>query len=445
MTDYNVQTRTMEPVVVIEQLSPLRSNAPSAGEWMLRKMRHIDSFIVQSINRLPSRSQPSSGINSQHVRQSPVQQPPPQHQPSSRGASSMMRVMRNEISKQLTSSPRLISCADDQSNILSNSIFLSNSRSNANSSYFTGNGTLGNGQTRILRAEMRALSSISVENPIHQGYLLSYCMLEYNAENIQFIMDVDRLQDLMSKQLPPVWNTKHWKEIDTDVNILERKDCDVGDRDYRLSLEKVSAILLSSSALMRRDNDVVTAQDTPPTEGTDSEGTGSNDPSRRKNQRNNDDENNIVQTISNTTQPQQLIIIEASSIPVPSSASGPPPTPLIIITNEDNNNNNNNNNNKNLGQDKIAFEQEKRNNHNRWKNAWPQRHITKDAIDREINRIWKTYMDFDAPRQVSDDCLLTHPLHMMTHPLHMMTHPLHMMTFSPSPHDDVLSHYSLSI
>ena len=417
MTDLYVQTRVVEPVVMIEPLSPPRSNTHSpsmtAGEWMLRKMRHIDSFIVQSISRLPSRSRPSSGMNS-HPRQPPI----PSR--SSHPASSMIRVMRNEISRHLTSPSRLVSHADDQSN----GILHGNSRSNANSSYLASgtSGTSRNGQTRILRAEIRAVSAISLENPIHQGYILSYCLLEYNAENMQFIIDVDRLQDLMSKQLTPVWTSKHWKEIDTDVNILERKDCDVGDCDYRLSLEKVSAILLSSSALTtRRDNDISTAQDTPPTESTDSEG--SNDPSRRKESRNNDGNDNIVSTTADPIQlpqpqkqpqPPQPIILEISStsIPIPSSsAPDPSPTPMIVITNDNNNNNNNNNNHHhNLGPNKISIEQEKRNNHNRWKNAWPQRHITKDAIDREINRIWKTYMDFDAPRQVCHHRIISYIL-----------------------------------
>ena len=36
-------------------------------------------------------------------------------------------------------------------------------------------------------------------------------------------MDVDRLRDLMVLHMRPVWEEKHWRELDANVRVLEVK------------------------------------------------------------------------------------------------------------------------------------------------------------------------------------------------------------------------------
>ena len=67
-------------------------------------------------------------------------------------------------------------------------------------------------------------SSVRLDDPICLGYLLKYAEseMEYNSESIYFLVDVDRLRDMMTQEMEPVWNQKHWMDIDTDIMILEK-------------------------------------------------------------------------------------------------------------------------------------------------------------------------------------------------------------------------------
>ena len=67
-------------------------------------------------------------------------------------------------------------------------------------------------------------TTVRLDDPICLGYLLKYAEseMEYNSESIHFLVDVDRLRDMMMQEMEPVWNQKHWMDIDTDIMILEK-------------------------------------------------------------------------------------------------------------------------------------------------------------------------------------------------------------------------------
>ena len=90
-------------------------------------------------------------------------------------------------------------------------------------------------------------STVDFKNPIHMGYLWKFCETEYSSENIQFIIDVDRLRDLMALYLVPVWEQRNWRDTDEVVRILEQKGCN-NDLNYRNTLEMASSILLGHCA-----------------------------------------------------------------------------------------------------------------------------------------------------------------------------------------------------
>ena len=72
--------------------------------------------------------------------------------------------------------------------------------------------------------EHHQTSTVRLDDPICLGYLLKYAEseMEYNSESIHFLVDVDRLRDMMMQEMEPVWNQKHWMDIDTDIMILEK-------------------------------------------------------------------------------------------------------------------------------------------------------------------------------------------------------------------------------
>jgi hypothetical protein len=59
---------------------------------------------------------------------------------------------------------------------------------------------------------------IKFDNPIHCGYMLTFCKAEFSEENLTFIIEVDRLKDKMLAE-PHVWKKK-WQEIDKDFGFL---------------------------------------------------------------------------------------------------------------------------------------------------------------------------------------------------------------------------------
>ncbi len=36
-----------------------------------------------------------------------------------------------------------------------------------------------------------------IENPLHCGYLLSFCSHEYSSENVRYLIEVDKFRDLI--------------------------------------------------------------------------------------------------------------------------------------------------------------------------------------------------------------------------------------------------------
>lgn len=57
-----------------------------------------------------------------------------------------------------------------------------------------------------------------IDHPIRCGYLLAYCESQYSAENIHFIMEIDRFRDLLSTDKES-WGKKNWREIDLTIGI----------------------------------------------------------------------------------------------------------------------------------------------------------------------------------------------------------------------------------
>jgi len=57
-----------------------------------------------------------------------------------------------------------------------------------------------------------------IDHPIRCGYLLAYCEAQFSAENIHFIMEIDRFRDLLSAD-KEAWGRKNWKEIDQLIGI----------------------------------------------------------------------------------------------------------------------------------------------------------------------------------------------------------------------------------
>jgi hypothetical protein len=79
--------------------------------------------------------------------------------------------------------------------------------------------------------------SIKFDNPVHCGYMLTFCKAEFSEENLTFIIEVDRLKDKMLAE-PHVWKKK-WQEIDKDFGFLGnfRRDA-VSKRDSNSGISK---------------------------------------------------------------------------------------------------------------------------------------------------------------------------------------------------------------
>jgi len=71
-----------------------------------------------------------------------------------------------------------------------------------------------------------------MNNSISLGYLMAFCNVQHNSENLNFIIVVDKFKDKFSD--PSCWN-KSWREIDEEVsikNIRPGKLITFGDKDY---------------------------------------------------------------------------------------------------------------------------------------------------------------------------------------------------------------------
>ena len=71
-----------------------------------------------------------------------------------------------------------------------------------------------------LSGGMKNETEFWIDHPILCGYLLAFCESQYNAENINFIMEIDRFRDLMSADKQS-WS-KHWKELDDAIGLVSK-------------------------------------------------------------------------------------------------------------------------------------------------------------------------------------------------------------------------------
>lgn len=59
---------------------------------------------------------------------------------------------------------------------------------------------------------------IKLDNPVHCGYMLTFCESEFNTENLSFIIEVDRLRDNMLIDSRN-WQDIGWREIDAEFGF----------------------------------------------------------------------------------------------------------------------------------------------------------------------------------------------------------------------------------
>lgn len=59
---------------------------------------------------------------------------------------------------------------------------------------------------------------VKLDNPVHCGYMLTFCESEFNTENLSFIIEVDRLRDNMLIDSIQ-WQHTDWRGIDADFGF----------------------------------------------------------------------------------------------------------------------------------------------------------------------------------------------------------------------------------
>lgn len=71
-----------------------------------------------------------------------------------------------------------------------------------------------------MSSSFRTHNTIKMSNPLHCGYMLSFCENEYNTENLDFIIEVDRLRDnMLIDTVSHAWQQKEWRDIDADFGF----------------------------------------------------------------------------------------------------------------------------------------------------------------------------------------------------------------------------------
>jgi Regulator of G protein signaling domain len=69
----------------------------------------------------------------------------------------------------------------------------------------------------------KGMTEYILRNPVSCGYLLVFCEAEHNAENLNYVMEVDNFKDKFSD--PTVWRKdKDWIKIDNETNIKDYRD-----------------------------------------------------------------------------------------------------------------------------------------------------------------------------------------------------------------------------
>jgi hypothetical protein len=84
--------------------------------------------------------------------------------------------------------------------------------------------TAGNVQSTHLKKFNATFNRIELDDPVQCGFLRVFCESEYSAENLSFLMEVDRFRDHMLAD-PSSWCST-WQDIDVDISISAIKDDD---------------------------------------------------------------------------------------------------------------------------------------------------------------------------------------------------------------------------
>ena len=65
----------------------------------------------------------------------------------------------------------------------------------------------------------RSRDKIKLDNPLHCGYMLTFCETEFNKENLSFIIEVDRLRDNILIDETNAWTSSNWRDIDAQFGF----------------------------------------------------------------------------------------------------------------------------------------------------------------------------------------------------------------------------------
>ena len=68
-------------------------------------------------------------------------------------------------------------------------------------------------------SSFRCRGKIKLDDPLHCGYMLTFCESEFNKENLSFIIEVDRLRDNMLVEATHLLLEDRWRDIDADFGF----------------------------------------------------------------------------------------------------------------------------------------------------------------------------------------------------------------------------------
>jgi hypothetical protein len=91
-----------------------------------------------------------------------------------------------------------------------------------------------------------------VEDTIAIGFLKFYCELQFNVENIYFIVEAGKLRDIFAVDAAS-WSNKDWKAIDKDVGLANLPVAEVGQVPHLLKELQSKKILWPSSIVSRSE------------------------------------------------------------------------------------------------------------------------------------------------------------------------------------------------
>ena len=73
--------------------------------------------------------------------------------------------------------------------------------------------------TQSQSSTFRCRGKIKLDDPLHCGYMLTFCESEFNKENLSFIIEVDRLRDNMLIEATHLLQEDRWRDIDADFGF----------------------------------------------------------------------------------------------------------------------------------------------------------------------------------------------------------------------------------